>query len=167
MDGRRRSEAHLGDGQREVNLLLPLQLEGRFGNSQTAAAATSHTYIGVSVDKYPVGPLALSAGYSTSNNDVDAEKWWINDKWTADQVDTMSFGVDYTLRGFFGADVDTGYEYKLVRRNGDVDGTARNTFRASLIRSCGAVRRGWPAKVSWSPAAARTRSVPAPISRLS
>lgn len=116
------------------NLGLPVKLDARVGASQTAGPG-NHTYVGVSVDKYPVGPFAVSAGYSTSRNDVDAGKWWINSKWTNDDVDTATFGLDYTLAGFFGTDIETGYEYKLVRKNGAIDGTGRNTFRASFEKS--------------------------------
>lgn len=127
----------------QVNLLLPLTLEGRFGTSQTAVA-DQHIYAGVSVDELPVGPFTLSAGYSMSQNDVDAGKWWMNRKWSNDEVNTMTFGVGYVLREFFGTDVQTNYEYKMVYRNGAADGTARNTFSASFDKEL----RGGEARLS-------------------
>ena len=41
----------------EVACLAPAQLEARFGTSQTGTDANGHTYLGVSLDEYPVGPL--------------------------------------------------------------------------------------------------------------
>ena len=133
-------------GKLPVNLWsVPLEFEARYGMSDTAPV-DNHSYFGVKVDKYPVGPLALSASYSTSRNDVeDADKqWWINSKWTDDKVDRMSLGVGYTLVGFFGTDVETEYEYALVYRNDAIDGSARNTFRVSFDKEL----RGGEARLS-------------------
>ena len=79
----------------------------------------------------------------------------------------MTFGLGYTLRGFFGTDVDTSYEYKLVRKKR----RHRRLLPATpstppLTRSCAAVRPGWPAKGSWSPGAtSKRKSAPATNSR--
>lgn len=125
-----------------VRLLLPLTIEARYGTSETSGT-DDHSYLGVSLDKYPVGPFKVSAGYSVSQNDVDAEKWWINNKWTNDKVDTATFGLGYTLVGFFGTDIETSYEYKLVRKNDADYGTPRNTFKASFEKEL----RGGEAKL--------------------
>jgi|GEM_PF-3463835 len=112
---------------------LPIKLEGRFGASQTSGT-DNHTFAGITVEEFPVGPFALTAGYSISRNDVDAEKWWINEKWTNKNVDTATFGLGYTFVDFFGVDLKTGYEYKFVREEvgGVTSDYSRNTFKASF-----------------------------------
>lgn len=128
--------------QREfTDWVLPLKLTGRYGTSETAPAS-DHTFLEVMVEDYPVGPFAFTAGYSTSRNDVDPDKWWFNEKWTTDQVNTTTLGVKYTLPSFFGTDIVTGYEYKHVDKNGT--GYTRNTITASFEKEL----RGGEAKLA-------------------
>ena len=60
VDGCRRSEAHLGDGQaRGQPSCCRCSSRGGLVAARRRPPPTSHTYIGVSVDKYPVGPLRV------------------------------------------------------------------------------------------------------------
>src|SRR5690606_8831240 len=104
-----------------------------FGVSQTAAADQSpHSFLGVSLKEYPVGPLTVSAGYSTARNVVDTKHWWQNKAWSSTDENQITFGLGYTFLQMFGTDVKTSYEHKLVYRDGALYGTARNTFKASF-----------------------------------
>ena len=70
-----------------------LTLEARFGMSQTAVV-DNHIYFGVKRRQVPGRTVGVvSAGYSTSRNDVDDGKWWMNSKWTDDKVDTMTLAL--------------------------------------------------------------------------
>lgn len=121
---------------KEVNLLLPLTVDARYALNQ--ALSETSTKLGVSTER-EVGPVLLKAGYSTEQNalgDVDedvSKTWWKNAEWAgSDKRDIATVGAEYTLQGFFGTDIDTGYEYRLVRVNDATLGTARNTFSASF-----------------------------------
>lgn len=121
---------------RDINLFLPLTLEAAYGSSETAGT-DAHAKVGLSLNDYMVGPFSVNAGVSRSQNhiDVDDDEWWRNSAWSNDKVDEALIGFGYTLRGFFGTDIDTTYEHKIVWKNDAVDGKARNTFTAAFEKA--------------------------------
>jgi len=120
---------------RDFEFLVPFTVNARHASNQ--ALGETSTRLGVNAER-EFGAVVLRAGYSTEQNalgavdakDEDIEKtWWKNATWSGnDKRDVASIGAEYTLKGFFGTDVNTGYEYRLVRVNDATYGTARNTF---------------------------------------
>jgi len=112
-----------------------VELYGRLASN--SVLGESSTKLGVEAEGQ-VGLVVLRAGYSTETNALGkitdkeediSKKWWKNDTWSPDEKrDVAVLGAEYTLRGFFGTDLNTGYEYRLVRVNDATHGTARNTF---------------------------------------
>ena len=122
---------------KNAEFVVPVTLEARLASN--LALGESSGKLGVSAE-HRFGGLLLKAGVSTETNALGAADenvsttWWKNATWNASdaQRDTLVVGAEYTIRGLFGTDVDTGYEYRLVREDGVVLGAARNTFRASF-----------------------------------
>lgn len=69
--------------------------------------------------------IDLSAGLSVADNDVEGT------------TVTQDAGIEYRLGEFFGGDVTLGYEYRVVTKDGTVDGAARNILRAAFEKSVG------------------------------
>lgn len=133
--------------KKDIDFFLPLQLEGRYGTSRSAAASdTPHTYIGVGVEQIMIGNVALNGSYGVSNNHVDPKYWWINDEWSGEDRNELVLGAGYTFNRLFGFVVDAGYEYKQVTIDGTVDGDAQHAIKTAFQRGVGAGLLGGEAK---------------------
>lgn len=127
----------------DVQFILPLTVEGRFGVSRSTGASP-YTYFGVGLNDYQVGAVTLNANLSTAANAVDVDHWWQNASWSGDNKDEFTIGVGYTIPQFFGVDLKTNYEYRVAFVNDVLDGSPRNTFGASFEKDL----RGGEAKLS-------------------
>lgn len=97
------------------------------GNWRQNASWTDNdqTTRAVSATWRPADPLSVSAGYKEVNNTGTGK------------VVTQDAGIRYKLSGAFGGDLTLGYDYRLVRKNGVVDGTPRNILSAVFSRTSG------------------------------
>lgn len=70
-------------------------------------------------------PLTLTAGLEFVNHSVDG------------RTTTRDAGAEYLMAGAFGGDLTLGYGYRVVYRNGTIDGTPRNVLSAAFTRKAG------------------------------
>lgn len=70
-------------------------------------------------------PLNLSAGYKVVNNTDEGKKV------------TQDAGLEYKLEGAFGGDLTLGYDYRLVRKDGAIDGSPRSILKAAFTKQAG------------------------------
>lgn len=119
---------------RDFNFVVPFTVDARYAANQVLDMRS--TKLGVSAER-EFGAVLLRAGFSTEQNAIGgvldddedvAKQWWKNAAWSDQKRDVATIGAEYTLREFFGTDVNTSYEYKLVRVNDSTHGVARNTF---------------------------------------
>lgn len=152
---------------RPVQIFLPWKGTLAFGTSFTADNKAHSAYKLELEGYEAAPGVTVNAEISGQNNRIDDGEWRLNEKWsghkeTVQAVDatwrfaepmnlfggykvvnnekgrttTQDAGLEYKISAL-GGDLSFGYGYRVVHRNGAVDGEPRNVFSAAYTRTAG------------------------------